>query len=216
MNPEEIIRSAEAFARERLGTDTSGHDWFHIERVRRMAVRLARHYQADAFVCELAALLHDLADGKLHESEREAMAGVSDWLNQQGLEEGTVNHVLGIIGAMSFKGGHGPAMQSLEGQIVQDADRLDALGAVGIARTFMYSGWKGQMMHEPELPARDNMTLDEYRSGRGTAVNHFHEKLFKLKDLMNTRGARQIAEERHHFMERYIEQFMKEWEGDDV
>ncbi|MEB3103152.1 HD domain-containing protein [Ferviditalea candida] len=216
MNTEEIIRLAEGFVRERLGADTSGHDWFHIERVRRMAVRLARHYQADAFLCELAALLHDLADGKLQASESEALAGIAEWLSCQGVDQAAAAHALRIIGTMSFKGGQGSPMPSLEGQIVQDADRLDALGAIGIARTFMYSGWKGQMMHDPELPPRDKMTLDEYLNGRGTAINHFHEKLFKLKDLMNTDAARQIAEERHRFMELFLQQFMKEWSGGDV
>jgi len=211
-----IVAEAEIWAKEKLGGDSSGHDWWHIERVRRMAVRLARATGADAFVCEMAALLHDLADEKLFGDERKGLAEIAEWLRRREVAQETADHIVEIVGNLSFKGGGGSTLATLEGQVVQDADRLDALGAVGIARTFAYSGWKGQPMHDPALPPRISMSAEEYRKGKSTAYNHFHEKLFKLKALMNTDEAKRIAEDRHRFMEAFLERFETEWEGADA
>ncbi|HZG56070.1 HD domain-containing protein [Paenibacillus sp.] len=212
---ERIIAEAERWAKEKLGGDSSGHDWWHIERVRRMAVRLARRTGADGFVCEMAALLHDLADEKLFGDEEAGLRDIRRWLGEQGVDEGSAERIVDIIARLSFKGGGRASMPTLEGQVVQDADRLDALGAVGIARTFAYSGWKGQPMHDPALPPREAMTAEEYRKGKSTAYNHFHEKLLKLKAFMNTEEARRIAEERHRYMESFLARFEAEWNGTD-
>lgn len=208
-----IIREAEAFARERLERDASGHDWWHVRRVANTALTLAEAELADPFVCELAALLHDVADEKICGSEAEGMALVGRWLEEHGVAEAERFHVLDIIGSMSFKGGGRPPMKTAEGRVVQDADRLDAIGALGIARVFAYSGAKARPIHDPGVKPRTSMTAEEYRSGRDTAINHFYEKLLKLKDLMNTDAARRLAEERHRFLEMYLERFYMEWEG---
>ena len=209
----EITRRAAAFVRQQLGGDSSGHDWWHIHRVTEMAKRLAAEEGADAFVCELAALLHDIADEKLNENAEVGMQKVRDWLAQNGVATLAAAHVLEIISTMSFKGGGQAPMRTLEGRVVQDADRLDAVGAVGITRTFAYSGAKGQISHDPELPPRTDMTAEEYRKGKSTAVNHFYEKLLKLKDLMNTESAKKLAGERHRYMEEFLERFHAEWDG---
>ncbi|CAM2884495.1 HD domain-containing protein [Paenibacillus sediminis] len=200
--------------KKELGGDSSGHDWWHIERVTSLAKRIAKQENADVFICELSALLHDVADEKLNPSKEAGMHKVADWLEQQKVDGDAAEHVLDIIGAMSYRGGNSERMRTLEGRVVQDADRLDALGAIGIARTFAYSGSKGQVMYDPDIPVRDQMTPEEYRGGKSTAVNHFYEKLFKLKDLMNTDYARKLADERHEFMEQFIARFYKEWNGE--
>ncbi|MCZ8515709.1 HD domain-containing protein [Paenibacillus filicis] len=212
----DVLEQAKSFAKVELGGDSSGHDWWHVARVAAMAVKLAQLEGADAAVCELAALLHDVADEKLNESKEAGLAKVEGWLLRQGVEASVWSHVLDIISTMSYGGGGGQPMRTLEGRIVQDADRLDALGAVGIARTFAYSGWKGQAMHDPELAVRETMTAEEYRKGKSTAVNHFYEKLLKLKDLMNTEAARAVAEERHMVMERFLKAFYAEWSAEDA
>lgn len=209
-----VIEAAERFSRSELENDSSGHDWWHIHRVTRMAKRLAREEGADSFICVTAALLHDVADEKLNESKEAGLRKVGDWLQGQPLPEEERARILEIISTMSYNGGTNPPMSTLEGRVVQDADRLDAIGAVGIARTFVYSGWTGRPVHDPSLPPRDSMTAKEYRNDKGTAINHFHEKLLKLKDLFNTPSARRIAEERHLYMEQFLDRFHREWEGD--
>jgi uncharacterized protein len=213
MDKEQILASARTLVEAELGRDSSGHDCWHIYRVTEMAKRLAAEEGADAFVCELAALLHDIPDEKLNESAEAGQRKLLEWLDRQALEEEVRAHVLEIINTMSFKGGNQPPMRTLEGKVVQDADRLDAIGAVGIARTFAFSGARGQLMHDPHLPAREQMTAEEYRRGKSTAVNHFYEKLLLLKDLMNTEGAKRLAEERHRFMKMFLGRFYAEWEG---
>lgn len=213
MTNEAIIAAAEQFVQEKLQHDSSGHDWWHIYRVARTARTIAAQEQADLFVCELAALLHDLADDKISQSEEIGLALVHSWLCDQGVAEETRTHILEIISTMSFKGGNRPPMRTLEGKIVQDADRLDAIGAIGIARVFAYSGAKGRAMHDPAIAPRGQMSEAEYRSGNDTAINHFYEKLLKLKDRMNTNYGKQMAEERHDFMLQYLERFYQEWEG---
>lgn len=213
MNRDDVVLRAEQWAKEALGGDASGHDWWHVERVRRMALRLGAETGADLRVCELAALLHDIADEKLCGDERAGLGKLREWLDGQDVPSEEAAHIVEIVGTMSFKGGGRAGMRTLEGKVVQDADRLDALGAVGIARTFAYSGWKGQPMHDPGLPPRTLMTPEQYRHGKSTAYNHFYEKLLTLKEKMNTDAARRLAEVRHRHMEQYLEQFRREWEG---
>lgn len=204
---------AEEFVRSKLAHDFSGHDWWHIDRVRNNAVTIARRENADLFLCELAALLHDVTDEKLCDDVLLAEQELKDWLSGQNLPSTQIEQVLEIISTMSFKGGSRPPMTTLEGRIVQDADRLDAIGAVGISRVFAYSGARGRPVHDPSIKPRDTMTKEEYRSGNDTAINHFYEKLLKLKQLMNTEYGRLMAEQRHAFMEQYLEQFYGEWDG---
>ncbi|KUP23469.1 HD domain-containing protein [Paenibacillus sp. DMB5] len=212
MDHEQLIAAAEGFAKEQLGRDTTGHDWFHTDRVRNTAALIAGMEGADVLVCTIAALLHDVADEKLNDSKEAGLQKVAGWLEEHLEDAGQTGHIMQIIGTMSFSGGGGAPMATLEGQCVQDADRLDALGAIGIARTMVFSGAKGRPVYDPEEAPRDESLQKEYRDySKGTAVNHFYEKLLKLKDLMNTSYGRKLAEERHDFMLLYLEQFYKEW-----
>jgi uncharacterized protein len=213
MTRERILQQARTWVQEQLSGDSSGHDWWHIYQVTELAKRIGQDEGADLFVCELAALLHDIADEKLNASAWAGIEKVRNWLGINGVKEEDAAHVLEIIDTMSYKGGNTKPVRTREAQVVQDADRLDAIGAMGIARVFAYTGWKGHLMHDPSQAPRTAMTPEEYRSGKNTAINHFYEKLLKLKDLMNTGTARQMAQERHRFMEAYLEQFYREWEG---
>ena len=210
-----IIARAEAFVRSRLAADTGGHDFHHIHRVRVLALRIAQATGADPFLTELAALLHDVADPKLHASAGNGRRVLAGFLDGCGLESTLRSRLEEIIDGVSFgkelDGGAGP--KSPELQAVQDADRIDALGAIGIARTFAYGGHKGHSMYDPELPPREAMDQKAYREGRSTTVNHFHEKLFKLKERMNTPFGRELAEERHRYMREFLDRFMGEWDG---
>ncbi len=208
-----LLDEAEQFVRAELERDSSGHDWWHIVRVRRLACTIAEAEDADVFICELAALLHDIADEKIAGDEAAGLARVRDWMETHGAEPATTTHVLEIISTMSFAGGQRAEMATLEGRVVQDADRLDAIGAVGIARTFAYGGSRGRLMYDPEHPVREYASKAEYHASQAPTINHFYEKLLLLKDRMNTHYARVLAEERHRFMERYLEQFYAEWEG---
>lgn len=209
-----ILQEARDFVYAELKDEMSGHDWWHIVRVTNNAVEIATQEQADVFICELAALLHDIADGKLNENEEVGLQKVEQWLQNHQASDAEIAHVLDIISTMSFKGDHQQKnVSTLEGQIVQDADRLDAIGAIGIARAMAYSGHIGRPIHDPDLQPRENMTLEEYRAGKSSAIMHFYEKLLKLKDLMNTDYAKQLAIGRHHFLEEYLEQFYAEWDA---
>ncbi|HEX8994817.1 MAG TPA: HD domain-containing protein [Ktedonobacterales bacterium] len=210
---ERLLTSAEAFARQALASDSSGHDWSHVERVRRVARTIARAEGADSFICELAALLHDVADYKIAGDEATGLARVHGWLETQRCDAQTIERVMEIISTMSFAGGKRPDMTTLEGKIVQDADRLDAIGAVGVARAFAYGGAKGRAMHDPAQPPRERMTVEAYRHQPAPTINHFYEKLLLLKDRMNTRYAREMAEQRHQFMLTFLDQFYAEWDG---
>ncbi|WLD91522.1 HD domain-containing protein [Alkalihalobacillus sp. AL-G] len=209
---QEIIEQIKTFAKQKLKGETSGHDWFHIERVRKIATDLSEKEGADLFICEAAVLLHDVIDDKLVKDEEAALLEVKRLLSELNVEDVESAHIVEIITTMSFKGGGNQEMRTIEGKVVQDADRLDALGAIGIARTFMYAGSKGQPMHEPDLsPRMHTMSKEEYRSGKSTAINHFYEKLFQLKDRINTEAGLKIAEERHRYMETFINAFLEEW-----
>lgn len=209
----DILAAAEVMVKEKLDGESSGHDWWHIVRVRNSARAIAEQEKADVFICELAALLHDVADEKLVEDPEQERYELAQWLYGQPFEIDRADHILTIIDTMSFKGGNGQPMTSLEGKIVQDADRLDAIGAIGIARTMAYSGNHNRPIHDPNMKPREQMTLKEYRSGKDTTIMHFYEKLLKLKDLMNTDYGKKMAEQRHQFLEFYLAEFYAEWQG---
>jgi uncharacterized protein len=208
-----LLAEAEAFAREALANDSSGHDFAHIERVRRIALVIAQAESADPFICELAALLHDVADYKIAGDEATGLARVRGWLEAHAADATTIAQVMEIIATMSFAGGQRPAMTTLEGRIVQDADRLDAIGAIGVARAFAYGGAKGRALYDPEQTPREQMSAEAYRAQPAPTINHFYEKLLLLKDRLNTGHARQLAERRHQFMLAFLDQFYAEWDG---
>lgn len=208
---EEWVALTKEYVHNELRNDPSGHDWWHIARVTENAKKIAIEENADLFICEMAALLHDIADEKLNASEEEGLNKVANWLESIGVNKPTIEKIISIISSISFKGGGQSALTSLEAKVVQDADRLDALGAIGIARVFAYAGSKGDLIYDPAIKPRDSMTKEEYRNGKSTAINHFYEKLLKLKDRINTDYAKKIAEERHQFMEEYLRVFFAEW-----
>lgn len=210
---QDILAAAEKWVSKKLADEASGHDWWHIVRVRNTAVTIAQKENADLFICQLAALLHDMTDEKLNEDMVKAEKDLDDWLQQQPLEASQKQEIWDIIGSISFKAGHGKPAKTLEAKVVQDADRLDAIGAIGIARCMAYSGHKGRLIHDPEKKARQNLTVDDYRNGQDTAIMHFYEKLLQLKDLMNTEYGYFLAQQRHAFLESYLEEFYAEWDG---
>jgi uncharacterized protein len=207
------ITRTEEFVRERLPIDATGHDWQHVFRVRRNALAIANVEGADATVVELAALLHDIADHKFHGGDEHAGSRTArEWLEQLEVPRDVIEHVCQIIERLSFKGA---AVEqeplSLEGQVVQDADRLDALGAIGIARAFAYGGYKHRAMHDPAVSPEQHATFEAYKKGTGPTLNHFYEKLLLLKDRFNTAAGRRLAEERHAFLEEFLRRFLEEW-----
>jgi uncharacterized protein len=216
MDKKRIITGVAQEVRRRLENEGSGHDWWHVYRVWKMAQRIGKEESADMFVVELTALLHDVADWKLHGGDDTVGPKVArEILTSFAVREDIVVEVCKIFPAMSFKGaGVKSEMSTLEGKVVQDADRLDALGAIGIARTFAYGGFKSRPIYNPEEKPVLHKTKEEYAQSKGTAINHFYEKLLLLKGLMNTATAKKIAEERHNFMEEYLNEFFKEWEGE--
>jgi uncharacterized protein len=211
----EIIRRTEAFVRETLAGAEGGHDWWHVHRVRNLALQIGAEEQADLFVVELAALLHDIADPKFHDGDEEAGPRMArDFLRSAGVAEGITGHVVKIIENVSFKGGLGEgSFRSPELDTVQDADRLDALGAIGIARTFNYGGHKGREMYNPDISPQQYDSVEAYRNSTAPTINHFYEKLLLLKERMNTATGRRMAEHRHRFMETFLEEFFREWDG---
>jgi uncharacterized protein len=194
----------------------SGHDWWHVHRVWRMAVRIAATEHADMLVVELASLLHDIADWKFRDGDDTAGGIVArQWLERFPVAEDTIVHICRIIDDLSFKGaGVSTHMHSREGDIVQDADRLDAIGAIGIARAFAYGGHAGQQLHDPALSPEYHTSFEAYKKSRGPTINHFYEKLLLLKDGMKTKTGQAIARERHEFMVSFLDRFRREWEGE--
>ncbi|WP_027409782.1 HD domain-containing protein [Anoxybacteroides tepidamans] len=213
MRKEQIIRETEQYVKSILERDSSGHDWWHIDRVRRLGCQLAQQEGANVFVVEMAALLHDVADEKIVGSEEIGMRLVREWLARFPMGTEERESVIEAISTVSYKGGNGKPPRTLEGKVVQDADRLDAIGAIGIARAFMYAGHRGHLMYDPALSVRETMTKEEYRHGPSTAIHHFYEKLLKLKDLLHTESAKMLAVRRHQFMEQFLRQFYQEWNG---
>jgi uncharacterized protein len=213
---EEIIQNTINFVKEELQNAEGGHDWFHIERVYKNALLISESEKVDKTIVSLGALLHDIADSKFYngdESVGPRKAG--QFLKSQNISEETIDHVVKIIENVSFKGGNkNQEFHSKELEVVQDADRLDALGAIGIARTFNYGGFKNRKLYDPEIMPNLNMTPSEYKVSDAPTINHFYEKLLLLKDRMNTETGRKIAEERHVFMETFLKQFYAEWNGE--
>lgn len=211
----DLIERTADYARQRLASEGSGHDWWHVYRVWKMARRIGEVEGVDLRVVELAALLHDIADWKSCGGDSSVGAKTAaDWLASQGVEPAIAAHVRQIVADISFKGAAVVApVLSREGQVVQDADRLDAIGAVGIARAFAYGGSKGRLIHDPEVPPEQHQTAEAYLKNSGSTVNHFYEKLLLLADRMNTATGKAIAEGRHRFMEEYLRRFYAEWEG---
>lgn len=218
MNKTEIVEKTARYVREELYKDSSGHDWWHVSRVHRLAIAIARRESADVYIVGLAALLHDISDYKLNGGDHEKGPKVAyDWLVKLGESKEVAGTVAEIISTLSFKGaGVACSMATLEGKVVQDADRLDALGAIGVARAFAYGGFAGQLMHDPSQKPRLHATKEEYFSRQGTTLNHFYEKLLLLKDRMNTETGRRIAAKRHERLRAFLEDFLLEWEALDV
>jgi uncharacterized protein len=209
----EVVARTSDFVRGLLGSEPTGHDWWHAERVRLLAKRIAGQEGADTFVVELAALLHDVADVKFSGSEEAGPRAARTWLTSMSVEPTVVFSVGNIIERMSFNGaGVAEKPISLEGRCVRDADRLDAIGAIGIARTFAYGGHVGRPLYDPELPAETHSTPESYRTNLGSTINHFHEKLLLLRDRLHTDSARKIADRRHEFMMRFLDEFHAEWD----
>jgi uncharacterized protein len=210
-----IIAQTAAYVKETLANAEGGHDWWHIYRVWQCAKKLAEKEEADLLVVELAALLHDIADSKFHGGDEEVgPATARRFLETLGVQEGTIAHVEQIIRNISFKGGKEKAgFHSTELGIVQDADRLDAVGAIGIARAFSYGGFRNRKLYDPTIAPDLERTKESYKHNDAPTINHFYEKLFLLKDRMNTAAGRELALERHQFMEQFVDQFYREWEG---
>ncbi|MFD0827876.1 HD domain-containing protein [Neobacillus sp. M.A.Huq-85] len=210
----QIIEQAEMFVQSELGEDATGHDWFHVDRVRRNALYINEQEKSgDPFIIEMAALLHDIPDEKLNETTETGEAKLDGFLRTIELSKDEIQQIKKIIASISFKGGRKVKLDSIEAKIVQDADRLDAIGAIGIARVFAYGGKKGQQIYDPSYQIREEMTIEEYRKGKSTSIHHFYEKLLKLKDLLNTETAKKMAAGRHQMMEIFLEQFYQEWNG---
>jgi uncharacterized protein len=213
MNQEEIISNVKDHVKDFHAADSTGHDFHHVMRVYRNALQIQRSAGGDDFVIRIASLLHDTIDDKLNDSEH-AVEDARHYLRGFEIEEAVVERILYAMQAVSFKGGNNMfEVKSIEDKVVQDADRLDALGAIGIARTFIFGGAKNHEIYNPAAAAREEMTLEEYRE-ENTMINHFHEKLLKLRDLMHTDAAKDLADARHRFMEDYLEQFHAEWQGE--
>lgn len=211
---EDLILKTEEFVKQELGEDSSGHDWYHIERVRKNALYIMKkESKGDRFIIEMAALLHDISDVKLNPSKEAGQKKLAQFLESLGLDDGVTNKIVEVIESISFKGGQNTVLLSDEAEIVQDADRLDAIGAIGIARTFAYGGKMGQALYDPIIQVRDKMTEEEYRKGKSSSIHHFYEKLLKLKERLNTHTAKEMAETRHQFMENFLEEFYNEWNG---
>jgi uncharacterized protein len=212
----EIIEHTIRFVKEQLKNAEGGHDWFHIERVYKNALLIAKEEKCDLEVVKLAALLHDIADSKFHNGDESVGPKTArTFLEAQNVTEETILHVIAIIENISFKGGNfDQQFHSKELAIVQDADRLDAIGAIGIARTFNYGGFKKRTLYNPEIAPKLSMSKEEYKKSDAPTINHFYEKLLLLKDKMNTDTGKKIAKKRHDFMVHFLAQFYAEWEGE--
>jgi uncharacterized protein len=209
-----LIQTAETFVRKQLGDDATGHDWFHVDRVRKNALFICQEENnGDPFIIEMAALLHDIPDEKLNETIEKGEEKLDSFLRTLPLSTEQTIQIIEIINTISYKGGKTTNLTSIEAEIVQDADRLDAIGAIGIARVFAYGGKKGQPIYDPGMEVREEMSLQEYRNGKSSSIHHFYEKLLKLTGLMNTQTAKKLAQSRQQFMEMFLEEFYIEWNG---
>ena len=215
MNNTDLITKTISFVKEKLNDAEGGHDWFHIERVYKNALLIAKDTACDLVVVQLGALLHDIADSKFHNGDETIGPKTARlFLESENVSKEVIQHVVDIIENISYKGGNfEKKFSSVELDIVQDADRLDAIGAIGVARAFNYGGFKNRALYNPEIAPVTNMSKEEYKKNNAPTINHFYEKLLLLKDKMNTETGKQIAAERHHFMESFLAQFYAEWEG---
>jgi uncharacterized protein len=211
-----IIEKTIAFVKQKLQNAEGGHDWFHIERVYKNAILIAKKENCDQTVVQLGALLHDIADSKFHNGDETIGPKIArEFLESENVAQPTIQHITNIIENISYKGGNfEKKFTSIELEIVQDADRLDAIGAIGIARTFNYGGFKNRQLYNPDIAPNLSMSKEEYKNTESPTINHFYEKLLRLKDKMNTVTGRKIAQERHEYMEIFLEQFYAEWNGE--
>ena len=216
MNSTDIIGKTIAFVQDKLDNAEGGHDWFHIERVYKNSMLIAQNEVCDVMVVKLGALLHDIADSKFNDGDESVGPETArTFLESENVDQATIDHVVRIIENISYKGGNfEKAFTSIELDVVQDADRLDALGAIGIARTFNYGGFKNRALYDPKIAPNTKMTKEEYKNSDAPTLNHFYEKLLLLKDKMNTESGKQIAKERHRYMEGFLSQFYAEWDGE--
>lgn len=216
MSNENSINKTILFVKSKLENAEGGHDWFHIERVFKNSMAIANNEVCDVDVVKLGALLHDIADSKFHNGDETIGPKIArEFLESENVDKATIDHVIAIIENISFKGGNSVAkFSSKELDIVQDADRLDAMGAIGIARTFNYGGFKNRPLYNPKIAPNLHMSKEEYKNSDAPTINHFYEKLLLLKDKMNTETGKQIAQERHQFMMRFLSQFYAEWDGE--
>jgi uncharacterized protein len=217
MDKEKIITATIAFVKKELKNAEGGHDWFHIERVFKNALLISKDEKVDTFVISLAALLHDIADPKFYNGDETIGPRIaSEFLTNQNVSKEIIQHVVNIIQHISYKNSFDKEMKtftSKELEVVQDADRLDAIGAIGIARCFNYGGFKNRALYDPEIIPDLNMTKEQYKNSDAPTLNHFYEKLLLLKDQMNTASGKKIALERHQYMEQFLKQFYDEWNG---
>lgn len=215
MTNEDLIEKTVEFVKQTLTNAEGGHDWWHVYRVWQLSKSIARTENVDVLVVELGALLHDIADAKFHDGDESVgPKWAKDFLMSQNVSVSTCEQVINIIAHISFAGGHEvKVFDSPELQVVRDADRLDAMGAIGIARTFNYGGFKNRVLYDPHIVPNLHMSKQEYRQSTAPTINHFYEKLLLLKNSMHTHTARKMAAQRHQFMELYLEQFYAEWEG---
>ena len=216
MTTPDLIAKTILFVKEKLKNAEGGHDWFHIERVFKNAILISSTEVCDTTVVQLGALLHDIADSKFHNGDETVGPRIArEFLEFENVAEDLITHVVNIIENISYKGGNfEKEFSSIELDIVQDADRLDAIGAIGIARTFNYGGFKNRTLYDPEIAPNSNMTKEEYKKNDSPTINHFYEKLLLLKDKMNTATGKQIAQQRHKYMEGFLAQFYAECEGE--
>ena len=214
MSNKQIIEKTIDFVREQLSGAEGGHDWWHIYRVWKLSIHIAREEKVDGLIIDLGSLLHDIADAKFHGGDEEIGPRLaSAHLSSLGIDEETIRHVEQIIRNISFKNAKEQNFRSAELDIIQDADRLDAIGAIGIARAFNFGGFKNRPIYNPETEPNLKMSKAEYKKSLSPTINHFYEKLLLLKDMMNTPTGRAMAEERHSYMEEFLNRFYQEWEG---
>lgn len=216
MNYSELINKTILYVKAKLENAEGGHDWFHIERVYKNAMLISDGEVCDLNVVKLGALLHDIADSKFYNGDETIGPKIArEFLEIEKVDGATIQHVINIIENISFKGGNTEkAFSSIELDIVQDADRLDAIGAIGIARTFNYGGFKNRPLYNPNIAPKLHMSKEEYKNSEAPTLNHFYEKLLLLKDKMNTQNGKKIAQERHKYMEGFLSQFYAEWDGE--
>ncbi|MCK5023509.1 MAG: HD domain-containing protein [Candidatus Aenigmarchaeota archaeon] len=211
-----VLRRTNEYVKSVLTNESSGHGWWHTSRVRNIALLICEKENADKLVVELASLLHDISDWKFNDGDHKSSSEIAaKFLRKLEIEEDVISHICDIIDNVTFRGSgvETAAMNTTEGKIVQDADRLDAMGATGIARAFAYGGHAGREIYNPDIKPEMHSTFEEYKKNKSPSLNHFYEKLLLLKDRMNTETGKEIAEERHKFMEEYIKRFLSEWEG---